>query len=123
MRGDDYDENVDENKRVPEYFSKRDLEKRGAVHVWTLRDATKPEVSLTLESSVTSIAFQSVHYNDAEALRNKSRRMLCGCLDGSIRCLDIAFRGDKKGSASHQHQGLLYESRLDIHTKKKVWAG
>ena len=123
LRGDDYDENVDENKRNLEYFNKRDLEKRGAVHVWTLRDATKPEVSLTLESSVTSIAFQSVHYNDAEEhLRNKSRHMLCGCLDGSIRCLDIAFRGDKKGSASHQHQGLLYESRPEHSHKEKVWA-
>ena len=48
--------------------------------------------------------------------------MLCGCLDGSIRCLDIAFRGDKKGSASHQHQGLLYESRPEHSHKEKVWA-
>jgi len=122
-RSDDYDEKVDENKRNLAYFKNRDLEKRGAVHVWSLRDTTNPEVSITLDTPVTAIALQRVHYTDAEdKLRNKSKRILCGCLDGSVRCFDVAFRGGKEGSAFHQHHKLLYESRPEHSHREAVWS-
>jgi len=121
-RSDDYDEKVDENKRNLAYFKNKDLEKRGAVHVWTLRDTTNPEVSITLDTPVTSIALQRVHCTDAEdKLRNKSKRILCGCLDGSVRCFDVAFRGGKEGSAFYQHHKLLYESRPEHSHREAVW--
>jgi hypothetical protein len=122
-RSDDYDEKVDENKRNLAYFKNRDLEKRGAVHVWSLRDTTNPEVSITLDTPVTAIALQRVHYTDAEdELRNKSKRILCGCLDGSVRCFDVAFRGGKEGSTFHQHHKLLYESRPEHSHREAVWS-
>ena len=122
-RSDDYDEKVDENKRNLAYFKNRDLVKRGAVHVWSLRNTTNPEVSITLDTPVTSIALQRVHYTDAEdKLRNKSKRILCGCLDGSVRCFDIAFRGGKEGSTFHQHHKLLYESRPEHSHREAVWS-
>jgi len=122
-RSDDYDEKVDANKRNLAYFKNRDLEKRGAVHVWSLRDATNPEVSITLDTPVTAIALQRVHYTDAEdELRNKSKRILCGCLDGSVRCFDVAFRGGKEGSTFHQHHKLLYESRPEHSHREAVWS-
>jgi len=122
-RSDDYDEKVDANKRNLAYFKNRDLEKRGAVHVWSLRDTTNPEVSITLDTPVTAIALQRVHYTDAEdELRNKSKRILCGCLDGSVRCFDVAFRGGKEGSTFHQHHKLLYESRPEHSHREAVWS-
>ena len=122
-RSDDYDEKVDENKRNLAYFKNRDLVKRGAVHVWSLRNTTNPEVSITLDTPVTSIALQRVHYTDAEdKLRNKSKRILCGCLDGSVRCFDVAFRGGKEGSTFHQHHKLLYESRPEHSHREAVWS-
>jgi hypothetical protein len=122
-RSDDYDEKVDENKRNLAYFKNRDLEKRGAVHVWSLRDTTNPEVSITLDTPVTAIALQRVHYTDAEdELRNKSKRILCGCLDGSVRCFDVAFRGGKEGSTFHQHHKLLYELRPEHSHREAVWS-
>jgi len=122
-RSDDYDEKVDANKRNLAYFKNRDLEKRGAVHVWSLRDTTNPEVSITLDTPVTAIALQRGHYTDAEdELRNKSKRILCGCLDGSVRCFDVAFRGGKEGSTFHQHHKLLYESRPEHSHREAVWS-
>ena len=120
QRGDDYDDKDREKKHNVEHFNNRGLEKSGAIHIWTLRDSTKAEVSFTLETAVTSIAFQRARYDDPEyQIKNKGKRILCGCFDGSIRCFDIAFRGNKGVGASHQR--LLYESRPKHSHKEPVW--
>ena len=46
QRGDDYDDKDREKKHNVENFNNRGLEKSGAIHIWTLRDSTKAEVSL-----------------------------------------------------------------------------
>jgi WD40 repeat protein len=120
------DEFDDDEVKSVDFESRRD----GCVNIWSLRDDQKPEISLTLDSAVTSISFQKRRYEDLRFdAGEKSKLLLCGCLDGSVNCFDLAAfaRGGEKlveetaGLFSVAVPKLIYESKPEASHREPTW--